>query len=129
MKKTLNFNDTVEAVRGIINSVGADFVYTNSEAYEEAEMCLYAYDGKPSCIVGRFLADVEGHSISALTVVEGSNAEGATEALGYNMYDDQTRNAIEWLLRLQVEQDRPGTSWGEAFAVAQGAAKSWNLSY
>lgn len=129
MKKTLNFNDTVEAVREIINSVGVDFIYSNSEAYGEQEACLYVYGDKPSCIVGRFLVDVEGHDAFALTDVEGSNVEGAMEVLGYNMYDEQTRDAIAWLLRLQEEQDHPGTSWGQAFAAAQEAAKGWDLSY
>ena len=125
--KTLNLNDTVEAVREIINSVGADFVYTDSEAYEEEKMCLYVYDDKPSCIVGRFLVESEGCSTSTLADNEGVNAQGMLEALGYNMHDDQTSLASCWLLRLQEEQDHPGISWGEAFAATQKMAGSWDL--
>lgn len=126
--RTLNFNDTVEAVREIIGSVGADFAYSDSEAYEELEACVYAYDGKPSCIVGRFLVESEGYSTSTLADNEGVNAQGILEALGYNMLDDQTSLASCWLLRLQEQQDRLGTTWGDAFDAAQELAKEWDLS-
>ena len=125
--RTLNFNDTVEAVREIINSVGADFVYTDSDAYGEEEMCLYVYEDEPSCIVGRFLVS-EGHGTSILENNEGLNAQDMLEVLGYNMSDPQTDLASCWLLRLQEHQDALGTTWGDAFDAAQEFAKEWDLS-
>lgn len=126
--KTLNLNNTIEAVREIINSAGADFAYADSEAYEEVGACVYVYGGKPSCIVGRFLVESEGHSVSALGGNEGLNAQGIMDALNYNMRDHETALTAWWLLRLQERQDTHGTTWGDAFDSAQNLAKEWGLS-
>lgn len=124
--RTLNLNDTVEAVREIINSVGADFIYTDSEAYKEMQTCVYAYNGEPSCIVGKFLIDVEGHS--ALSLSEGVSAFSVIRSLGYDMSDHQTRLAAQWLAWVQEEQDGLNTTWGDAFDAAQGLSEEFGLS-
>jgi len=111
----ITFDSTVTGLKALVEEEGADFVYAKREG-----VCVY--DGKPDCIVGRFLA-AQGVPLERLKEADtGSFGSGlAAHSLmrdlgdeGVISYDGSARSLLS---EVQHNQDQ-GLPWGVALSEA-----------
>lgn len=112
----ITYESTLEGIKAIVDEAGEDFVYQQHRRLGPIG-CRYVHDGKPDCIVGRFLASV-GVPLDVLSEYEGRGAEGVLESLQERsfLHFDDIRVRV-FLRRLQKEQDAEET-WGNALRAA-----------
>jgi hypothetical protein len=109
------------------SSNGRDTVY-EPPVPEHPDKCVYAYNGEPSCGVGKALA-VLGVPLDVLTILDTSSPlNGGPLAAGSDYFTWNlerkgfrlTHAAHDVLSRFQYQQDRART-WGEALDYARSS--------
>lgn len=121
--KIKKYMQILEIIREIVEEVGPDFVYEkrptppNYTSRMHSEVCLYIYENRPDCIVGKILHRL-GVSIEDLQRMEGQSP------VALRKYVDSESIGIDFsmtdsLSNIQACQDR-GTPYGEVldFAVS-----------
>jgi hypothetical protein len=110
---TLTYDEAVALLLRAVAEKGEDYVYPDSEREggESYNMCQYAYDGRPSCIVGYVLA-ASGYDISTLS---NKGIDSLIDSGKVKVEDEETESL---LFRTQNMQDRR-TPWGAAVREAR----------
>ena len=117
--KKIKASEIEQEVRSIAEK-NPDFVYDRPDPNRG---CLYAYDGKPSCIVGHALSNL-GVEIEFLqhldTAIDGG--VGVLEALQtYDEFEIDDDQAADLVSLVQNFQDS-GVPWGQAVEAAEEEA-------
>jgi len=114
----ITLDSATRGIKALVAEFGQDFVYTPRNT-DRGDRCVYVHEGKPDCIIGRFLASVgvpierlmdadPGMGIPVRTLLDDLESEGVISTQG---------NLHFFLGRVQAKQDR-GLSWGEALKGA-----------
>lgn len=113
----ITHQSVVDGLSAIVAECGEDFVYPS-----RGGECVYVYNGKPDCIVGRFLASV-GVPVERLAKADTVDLDGSIaagdllERLQQEGIASADRFARNILQVVQVKQDG-GHTWGEALDMA-----------
>lgn len=102
-------NDQVtDAIEQIVAFAGGDFIYVRPDRTH----CWYAWDGKPSCLVGQVLHRL-GVELGQLHEIEESGALAACRKLRETGVIDVPYQSAAALSAAQIQQDG-GQTWGVA---------------
>lgn len=102
-----------DGLTAIVEEVGGDFIYTpvpKSDDPEDGTKCVYVHNGAPSCIVGRFLANL-GVPIERLEDADSAHGDGGepAEDLLYSLEREDlltlSENVVSALSAAQSAQD------------------------
>ena len=111
-------------LRALVVKEGEDFIYTPRRTGEYgATKCHYVYEGRPDCLVGRFLAE---SGVPLERLAEADNGKGGAgvcagdlvtdlEEEGFLLVSDR---ALQALQAAQSSQD-VGETWGTALRRAE----------
>lgn len=125
---TLNYTKALELLREIVAEEGEDFVYKTGKVSHKGPNCLYAFEGKGDCGVGRVLVKV---GVPALELEwsethEGAYSTGTAEMVFGDLAEDEvlyvTSKAARLLGKFQEYQDT-GYAWGQSLDYAIRAAQ------
>jgi hypothetical protein len=114
----ITFDSAIDGLKALVEEQGEDFIYPRAE---RDGSCVYVHEGKPDCIVGRFLA-AQGVPLERLVKAdtEGSGPGLAAGILLGRLSDEGTvysGDGVKNLLdSIQYRQDR-GEPWGAALAA------------
>lgn len=134
MTKKLTYAQTKKQLRRIVNLKGHEYVYEYpiyEDEYggdQQAVECLYTdSNGKPSCLVGALLAEVEPGKLKTLHSYEWEDrydpqVVASTELVGVNptgvdLSELFEEDALKLVHRVQRKQD-DGNSWGDSLDMA-----------
>lgn len=115
-------DDVISAMRKVVERMGSEYVYPENE--KRNGMCMYSHDGRPSCIVGYVINELDPAAFQQLAEAEqiarsGKEAEDLVYALWLDA-DFWDRSGERVASDAQLAQDR-GAPWGTALAVAEDA--------
>lgn len=119
---SITLDKAIELAKAEIAKEGEDFVYEWRTQENGTTSCMYVYDGKPDCLVGRILHSL-GVSLHELSKHEGSSSYEVMENLDADGVLSPTFDAIEFLRILQAHQDQD-ESWGESLRLATQHGKA-----
>lgn len=115
-------SDVHDGLKAIVARAGEEYIYSPRLKDDLTTACVYVHQGKPDCIVGRFLAEA-GVPISRLAEADrdsygaGIAAEGLLRRLRVEGVIEITNAAISALQAAQGHQD-DGIPWGVAVSDA-----------
>lgn len=113
-------DDVLNATRKVVEEHGGDFVYV-PERHGYSNGCVYAKDGKPSCLVGHVINVLDPDQFEFIAHREdGGTSKTVAELTAYGWMDGNfwTKDAAIAMLAAQNVQDGGGT-WGEAQYAAE----------
>jgi hypothetical protein len=106
----ITFDMVEESIPAIIAQEGPDFVY---EAPIEGS-CVYVHQGKPSCLIGRYLIDM-GVPVEAFDGYQTSDIDTLFSRNFFENYGiTATDEAVQIMRTLQYNQDND-LSWGDTY--------------
>lgn len=116
--------------REVVAEKGEDYVYPRSEKKSRNpvtsridEVCQYAYEGRPSCLVGHVIYRLDPDAFSSVMESEAKYGPAAAAELVLegilpeDFWDAEAENAMQ---EAQVAQDK-GATWGRALDTAERA--------
>lgn len=109
---TLDADQTkvAKALIAAVDEMGEDYVYEQRERdFDSPTTCWYVWDGKPSCLVGRALADSGMVSLDTLSAAEGNAASIVSPW--------PEGEAITMALVYAQEAQDTNSTWGESRRV------------
>jgi len=116
--KHITKEDALRALEEAVAEKGEDYIYQYTDSDDPRNsICLYVYDGAPSCIAGDALHRL-GIPLSAFEDHEGDTIDKVALRVDWPLHVD----AVDVLYEAQCVQDG-GRSWGEALAAAREAVR------
>lgn len=111
--------DVINELPGIIEQEGRDFVY---EKPRGSLYCVNVFEGKGSCLIGRYLISKGVPADFFLSTNSISTGIGQlSENPEFQHYITMDADAMELLTDIQINQDQ-GTRWGDAYTNETGIA-------
>ena len=117
----ITYADALDGLKALVAEAGEDFIYSKRGAGDGySGRCFYVFEGKPDCIVGKYLAKV-GVSLDELKKADGRGfgepADALLDRLEFNDVITIEPKAIALLQEAQYHQDQ-GNTWGCALRRA-----------
>jgi hypothetical protein len=94
-----------------------DFIY-KPPADDVQSVCVYAYDGQPSCIVGKALYRA-GYDVDVLAALDCANDPGAYNLAKLGIAADGDALAIFAAAQRVQDRSYEGNTWTDALAAAE----------
>lgn len=124
----VDYTRALELLREVVAEEGEDFVYKTGRGPVNAPNCMYAFQGKGDCGVGRVLVKL-GVPVKELEwtyIREGAYSVGTADMILNALEEDEvlsvTPEATLLLSNFQTLQD-VGTPWGEALNASIKSVK------
>lgn len=108
-----------EGLKALVEEYGEEFVYQRNTDPDAGPACAYVRGGEPSCLVGKFLANV-GVPLERLERADYFGGDSARELLA-SLCDEgalQYEPRAGWMLSAAQNVQDSGCTWGEALKMA-----------
>jgi hypothetical protein len=114
----LDARETLALLKNVVNEYGPDHIYERN--FTNASGCVYAENGRPSCLVGIVLHRSGRFALDNLIALdEDSYGTGSAACAIVLAFPDRLTNGAAAVLQAAQSEQDEGKPWGEALSAAE----------